>query len=155
MSAPAEKTSPVVKKTVARLAAVQAVYQNLHNHQPAVLLVDEYLSRRAGMEVEGEALALPDGVLFKDIVLGVEQRMNDLNEMVHAQIGKGAGNSDKEVETLLKAILLCGAYELMKHRDIDFPIIINDYVDITKSFYENNESKLVNAILDNIHKLFQ
>jgi N utilization substance protein B len=40
----------------------------------------------------------------------------------------------------------------LAHHDIDVPVIISDYLDITHAFYEGSESKLVNGVLDQISK---
>ena len=50
------------------------------------------------------------------------------------------------------SILLCGAYELLFNDKTDNPIIINDYIEISKGFYEGREKDMVNAILDNLSK---
>jgi len=55
-------------------------------------------------------------------------------------------------EPLLQAILLCGAFELMVLQAIDSPVIISDYIHVTKAFYEDGESKLVNGLLDSMRK---
>ena len=149
------KDAPI-KKTAARLMAVQAVYQHLHNPQAAALLVNEYLSERTAMTVEGdegaEILALPDGAHFKKIIMGVDKAQDDLAAMIVAHLKKEGDETAKTVELLLKSILLCGAYELIYLQDIDSPIIINDYVDVAHGFYDGGESKLVNAVLDKISK---
>lgn len=151
----AEKDSPI-RKTAARLLAVQAIYQQLHNAQAASLLVNEYLSKRTAMAVEGEngeeVMVLPDGVLFKNIVEGADKSAADIGDIVAAQLQKSDNSGAKKIELLLEAILRCGTYELIYHQEIDLPVIINDYIEISHGFYEGGESKLVNAVLDNIAK---
>lgn len=154
-TAKTQKDSPI-KKTAARLLAVQALYQQLHNEQPAPLLVNEYLSKRTAMSVEGEngeeVMALPDGVLFKKIVEGADKAAADIGDVVAAQLKKADDSGSKKIELLLEAILRCGIYELIYHQDVDLPIIINDYVEISHGFYEGGEPKLINAVLDNVGK---
>ena len=151
----AGKDAPI-KKKAARMLAAQALYQQLHNPQPAELLANEYLSTRTAMSVEGEdgqeVMALPDGVHFKKVVIGADKAQEELSALIAAQMKKDGQDAAKEPELLLKAILLCGAYELVYLQDIDSPIIINDYVDVAHGFYEGGEAKLVNAVLDKIAK---
>ncbi len=148
------KDAPI-KKKAARMLAAQALYQQIHNPQPAALLANEYLSTRTAMSVEGEGgqdvMALPDGVHFKKVVIGADKAQGDLSALIAVQMKKD-GQEAKEPELLLKAILLCGAYELVYLQGIDSPIIINDYVDVAHGFYEGGEAKLVNAVLDKIAK---
>jgi N utilization substance protein B len=105
------------------------------------------------MEIDGEKLARPDGALLRDIVYGVEDRRIEIESVIAANLKKDAGG--RKIEPLLHAILICGAYELLVHQKIDAPIIINDYLNVTHSFYEKGEVALVNGILDALAALFR
>ncbi|MCD8496842.1 MAG: transcription antitermination factor NusB [Alphaproteobacteria bacterium] len=135
-------------RSVARLHAVQAVYGQLINPEAVPLVVNDYLTRRAGMEVEGEKLASPDRALFSKIVQGVEERRSDLDEMIRGSLNEGA----RTPEALLVAILLCGIYELLAENDTDVPVIVTEYVDIAHAYYPPGETKLINAVLDRLGK---
>jgi N utilization substance protein B len=52
---------------------------------------------------------------------------------------------------LLRLILRCGVFEL-KYKTAEKAIIINDYVNIAKAFYQLKEPAFVNAILDKFAK---
>ncbi len=140
-----------VKAVVARLMAVQALYQNHHNHQSADELLEDFLYKRAGMEIEGEEMVKPDGALLKAVIDGVERRKDDVTSVLEGAM-QGNKSSFSDVEPLLKAILMCGAFELLEHSEIDAPIIINDYLNIGHAFYEQSEVSFVNGILDNLKK---
>lgn len=145
--------SAVAKCKAARLMAVQAVYQMQVNEQKeAAFVVEEYLVLRKGMEVDGTEMVKPNDTLFRKIVTGVSERLEDLSGIVEANRPRKE-ESKPAREPLLEAIFLCGAYELLAHGDIDFPVVISSYVDVTKAFYSGNESALVNAVLDSIRKV--
>ncbi|MEM6781895.1 MAG: transcription antitermination factor NusB, partial [Pseudomonadota bacterium] len=55
-------------------------------------------------------------------------------------------------EPLLYSILLCGVFEIKNRYDVDIPIIISDYLHVSHAFFEGNEAKLVNAVLDKLAK---
>lgn len=150
--APSSKPSATARKKAARLMAVQAVYQMAVNRREPAFVIDEYIFLRKNMEVEGERMVEPDESLFRDIVLGVAERHEDLTGIVAANRPK---REDQVVvdEPLLEAHLLCGAYELLAHQDIDFPVIISAYVDVAKAFFAGHEPKLINAVLDSIRKV--
>jgi N utilization substance protein B len=74
--------------------------------------------------------------------------MNALEDMIIAALQKS--NKTKPSEPLLMAILLCGAFELLDNQEVDAPVILSDYLNVTHAFYEQGESRLVNAILDSI-----
>ncbi|MCD8494053.1 MAG: transcription antitermination protein NusB [Alphaproteobacteria bacterium] len=140
-----------VQRSVARLHAVQAVYGQLINPEEVKLVVNDYLTRRAGMDVEGETLAAPDRALFSKIVQEVEERRADLDDMI-----KGAMSDEaREPEALLKAILLCGVCEILINPDVDVPVLVNEYLDITHAYYPPGEAKLVNAVLDKVGKILR
>ena len=153
-------TSPVSNKTkqktgsqkarnsAARLLGVQAVYQMYKNDQDAKAVVKEYLIHRIGMEVDGERMVSANEEHFAKLVQGVEEHFEQLSEMVKQNRTK---DSSKQ-EPLLHALLLSGAYELMMMPSIDYPIILSDYVHVAQAFFDDNESKLVNAVLDSIRK---
>ena len=63
-------------------------------------------------------------------------------------------SEDRTVEPLLKAILVCGAFELLMQQ-VDAPVIINDYLDVGHAFYQRNEVALINGVLDSIAAVFQ
>lgn len=132
--------------------AVQAIYQMAVNKREPAFVIDEYIFLRKNMELDGEKMVEPDELLFRDIVLGVAERRDDLGAIVSANRPK---REDQIVvdEPLLEAHLLCGSYELLAHQDIDFPIIISGYVDVAKAFFAGHEPKLINAVLDSVRKV--
>jgi N utilization substance protein B len=143
----AVKGSLKARKTAARLFAVQAVYQAIQNKVAPSKLYDEYINHRIGMDLEDGEMVSPDQPLFRDILSGSTERWGDLQQIIKARL-----KSSTEIEPLLTSILICGAYELLAHKDIDSPIIITDYLDITSSFFEGSEPKLVNGVLDALSK---
>jgi transcription antitermination protein NusB len=141
----------------ARLAAVQAMYQHSQNHQPVARLYDEYIQHRATIETDeeadGQALAQPDGALLRAIMFGVDERRAELESIVSANVRRGAEPA-KSPEPLLAAILLCGASELLAAK-VDAALVINDYLDVTHTFYGKGEVSLVNGVLDAIAGLLK
>ncbi|MBL4588904.1 MAG: transcription antitermination protein NusB [Alphaproteobacteria bacterium] len=149
-----EKTATkknIAKNTSARLHAVQAIYQIQSTGHKAKDVIPEYREHRFGMEIDGEKYIYPDDALFTKIVSGVESRKSDLLSILEENLKKD--DKSRNVEDLLKCILLCGTLEILDHNDIDAPIIINDYIEVTKAYYGDAESALVNATLDGFRKV--
>ncbi len=146
------KSSRIARLSAARLAAVQAVYQMKANEQSAKEVISEYKEHRLGKIVDSEQMVLPDDELFTSIVGGVASREHDLRSVIDAflssQNSSKPNNSLDSLESLLGSVILCGAYEMLAHHDIDAPVIISDYLEVTHAFYEGGEGKLVNAALD-------
>jgi N utilization substance protein B len=163
MNEPAEdtkdskKASPVAMRNSARLMAVQAVYQMSVNRKEAAFVVDEYLFHRKGEVIDGEELIAPDASLFTNIVLGVTERKEDLIGIIQSNRPqkKDEDSVSSALEPLLMAVALCGVYELLAHKDVDAPIIISTYVDVTKAFFQGNEPGLINGLLDSARKVIR
>ena len=148
----AGKGSLKARKTAARLFAVQAIYQAIQNKEAPSKLYDEYINHRVGMDLNDDGqdngqMVEPDQPLFRSLLSGVTERWGDLEQIIKPRL-----KVSHEIEPLLTSILICGAYELLAHQDIDSPIIISDYLNITSGFFEGSESKLVNAVLDALSK---
>jgi len=152
--APEQDKKEVNKAAVlsARLYAVQAYYQATQNKQTMRSVLDEYLRYRKDFEIDGVKLVRPDGALLQKILFGVEERRPELESIIEANLKKDA--EDRKVEPLLKAILICGAYELLI-AETDAPIVINDYLNVAHGFYDRGEVALINGVLDSISTIFQ
>lgn len=143
--------SETAKALSARLYAVQAVYQIMQNATPVKDVLQQYLDKAEDMEIDGEKIVTPNGALLKKILLGVDARAKDLEGILEANYQQNKETKPK-LEPLLQSIALCGAYELLDNQDIDSPIIINDYLNVTHGFYEKGEVSLINGVLDAVSK---
>lgn len=146
-------SSPKAQALSARLLAVQALFQMKQSNQSIKEVYDEYIRHRVEDDVDGEKIVPPDAVLFKKTLYGVEERFVELDSVIQANLQRDA--NDRIVEPLLFSILMCGAYELLAHVDIDAPIIINDYLNIGHSFFNKNEVALINGVLDSVSRVFR
>lgn len=151
------------RKSAARLAAVQALYQiELGDVTPDAALRDflqhgiaSTLPHTIGDEDEGRevelALVEPDSALFTALVRGTLERHEDLDRTI-----AGALNKDwtpDRLESVLRAILRAGAYELMTRANIPPKVTISEFVDVAHAFYSGPEPGLVNAVLDRIARV--
>lgn len=144
------ESSPNARNSAARLAAVQALYQIKGNSEPVALVIEEYHQHRLGKTIDDVETVKPDSLLFERILKGVTQHTETVHEMLFTALNKDGQQKAVPMEPLLNSILSCGAYELMSHQDIDAPILIDDYLNITHAFYDQGEHKLVNAVLDRV-----
>jgi len=147
---------------VARLTAIQALYVVDMTGTPLDGILDDFIGNGLGgialLSGAGDAetespirLAEPDELLFVDIVRGTWAQC----EAIDAMIG-GALTGDwtvERLETVLRAILRAGAFELSSRPDIPMKVVISEYVDVTYAFYAGPEPGLVNAVLDRIGRV--
>jgi len=81
-------------------------------------------------------------------VRGVSAEKDDLDRMIGEAIDKG--RKVASLETVLRAILRAGAYEMARRDDIDPPVVISEYLTVAAAFYEPAETGFVNGILDRL-----
>lgn len=158
MTAKPGRGSRKARASAARLAAVQTVYQMLADGRDSEQAARDFLDHYAGLQVDGQPLLMPEQELYGRIVRGVGERQDELETLLEKNLENKSYLFDikrRKIDTLLRAVLLCGAYELLAHHDIDAPIIISDYLNVTHAFYEQKESALVNGVLDSIRGILR
>jgi transcription antitermination protein NusB len=140
------------RRSAARLAAVQALYQiDLGGAAPEAVIA-EFRVHRFGREIDGENYGDADTALFAEIVTGVVARQAELDRAL-----SGALTPDwplERLETVLRAILRAGAFELLALAEVPARVVISEYLDIAHAFFAGKEPGLVNGVLDHIaHRL--
>jgi N utilization substance protein B len=146
MSAPARSRS----RSAARLAAVQALYQQEMEGTPTATLLHEFHQHRLGATIDEIEYAEAEVAFFDDVVKGAIARRDEIDGLIEAKLAEGwsLGRLDKP----MKAILRAGAYELAARADVPTATAISEYVDVAKAFYDPRESGFVNGLLDAIAK---
>ncbi|OYX56873.1 MAG: N utilization substance protein B [Brevundimonas subvibrioides] len=135
-------------RTVARLAAVQALYQLELAGEGVETVITEFSNHRFDADIEGEALAEADEAWFADIVRGVIAGQKDIDASVKARL---ASNWRLErLDATLRALLRCGAWELTHKTEVPKEIVIDEYVELAKAFFDEADAKFVNAALDGV-----
>jgi len=138
-------------RSVARLNAVQALYQLDKGDDNASSVIKDFLENRIGSDVEGDLYKQPDTTLFVSLVRGTEAQLDTIDEMVSAHLGEGW--TLHRMDGVLKAILRVGAYELAFASDTPTPVILNEYLDITRAFFDTKEVAFINSVLDKIARI--
>jgi N utilization substance protein B len=147
VTAAADKQSrPANQRGVARLAAVQALYQMDLAGATLPVIIAEFEAHRLGKELDGEQYREADAAYFRDIVGGVVARQRELDPVIDAAL---TGNWPlQRVDATLRAILRAGAFELSHRPDVPARVVISEYVDVAKAFFEGEVPAMVNAVLD-------
>jgi N utilization substance protein B len=135
-------------RTVARLAAVQALYQMELAGEGVETVISEFSNHRFDSDIEGEALAEADETYFAEIVRGVVTEQRELDAAVKARL---ASNWRLErLDATLRALLRSGAWELLKQPETPREVVIDEYVELAKAFFDDAEARFVNAALDGV-----
>jgi N utilization substance protein B len=136
------------KRGAARLAAVQALYQMDLAGSPLADTLASFESFWMGQEVEGDTYLPAEAAYFRTIVEGVVREQRVLDPAIDKALTKGWPL--KRIETLIRAILRAGAFELFTRRDVPARVAIAEYVDVAHAFLEGEETGMVNAVLDQL-----
>ena len=134
------------QRGAARLAAVQALYQMDVGRASLEDTLAQFGSFHLGREIEGEQYLPADADFFRQIVSGVARHQLEIDPSVDKALAEGW--PIERVDATLRAILRAAAFELLRRRDIPARVVISEYVDVARAFYEDDASGLVNAALD-------
>jgi len=140
-----------ISRSAARLAAVQALYQQEMEGTEPARLIHEFHQHRLGATIEGETYAEAEISFFDDLVSGALARREEIDAMIGERLAQGW--SLERLDKPMKAILRVGAYELLARRDVPVPSVISEYVDVADAFYDAREKGFVNGLLDAIAKV--
>lgn len=136
------------QRGAARLAIVQALYQMDLAGTGINEILAEFESHWLGKEVEGAQYLPAEAAFFRDVVTGVVREQRDLDPMIDAALSQGWPL--RRIETVLRAALRAGAYELAHRADIPARVVVAEYADVAAAFVEREETGMVNAVLDQI-----
>jgi N utilization substance protein B len=134
------------KRSAARLAAVQALYQMDLAATPLTDIFAEFESHWLGREIEGEEYKPAEAAFFRSIVEGVLREQRVLDPEIDRTLS--GGWPLRRVEAILRAILRAGAFELRFRTDIPPRVVIAEYADVAHAFFDRDEVGMVNAVLD-------
>ncbi len=137
-------------RSAARLAAVQALYQQEMEGTPIASLLHEFHHHRLGATIDDVEYADAEVDFFDDVVAGVDARREELDGLIAGKLADGW--SLARLDKPMKAILRAGAYEIAARADVPVGTAISEYVDVAKAFYDARESGFVNGLLDAIAK---
>jgi N utilization substance protein B len=137
-------------RSAARLAAVQAIYQQEMEGTPVPRLLHEFHEHRLGARIEDAQYHDAERDFFDDIVSGADARREDIDKLIGERLAEGW--TLERLDRPMRAILRAGAYELIARPDVPVGTVISEYVDVAHAFYDKRESAFVNGLLDAIAK---
>ena len=136
------------KRSAARLAIVQALYQMEVASKGVNEVFAEFESHWMGREIEGDQYKPAEPAFFRDVVQGVLTDQVAIDRQIdHALSG---GWPLARVEAVMRAVLRAATYELKKRKDIPARVVITEYVDVASAFLGREETGMINAVLDKV-----
>jgi N utilization substance protein B len=140
-------------RSAARLAAVQALYQMDVTGKGVNEALAEFETHWIGREVEGDQYKPAELAFFRDILNGVLADQVALDRAIDRTLAEGWPLA--RIESVMRAVLRAGAYELKKRKDIPARVVITEYVDVAGAFFGREDSGVVNAVLDRLARGFR
>jgi N utilization substance protein B len=135
-----------VSRSSARLGAVQALYQMDIAGTDFAEVLAQFGAGRLGETFEDGECGEADFEFLKDIVEGVVREQHGIDRAVEDHLA--AAWTLGRLDSTLRAVLRAGAYELMFRADVPARVSITEYVDVAHAFFEAEEPRVVNGVLD-------
>ena len=145
---PAPKRSRA--RSAARLAAVQALYQQEMEGTATPQLLHEFHQHRFGETIDDVTMIDAEMDYFDDLVRGVTARREEIDGKIGERLAEGW--KLERLDRSMRAILRAGTYELLARPDVTVGTVIDEYLDIAHAFFDEKDVKFVNGLLDKVAK---
>ena len=125
----------------ARLAAVQALYQIELVSAGEDQVIDEFVTRdRPDQRF--------DDAYFSSLVRGAVERQAALDSII-SDVLSGDWPIDR-LSVTLRALLRVAAFELEVCRDVPARVVVSEFVDVARGFFDTAETGFANGVLDRL-----
>ena len=122
----------------AREFAVQGIYQWLLNRQPVAEVVKQLR--------DDPDYASIDEKMFLALLNGAINESAQLDQRLIKYVDRPIA----ELSPVEHAVLLLGAQELLHHLEVPYRVVINEAVELTKTFGGTDGHKFVNGVMDKL-----
>ncbi len=136
------------KRSLARLCAVQALYQMDIGKVSLEKTLKEFTLQREGAELDNEQSLPADHDYFAQIVTGVTKYQLKIDPLIDKILRDDWPVT--RIDSILRAILRAASFELLYKKSIPKAVIISEYMEIADAFFEGNIPKMVNGVLDRL-----
>ena len=133
-----------------RMTAIQLVSQQLIDYKDINLIKDDFdkYYKNTVIYENSDKIQYNDAFLLKLISFYQKTNFQDLSNEINNIID--FNRKFEKWDTITKSIILVSVSELRNSKKEKIKIILNDYLDISKSFVNIKETKLINSILDKL-----
>jgi len=137
-----------LSRRLARLAAVQALYQMEMTRGDANEVIDEFLRHRLQALPQTSPPQEPDREHFIAVIRGVVARQREIDRKTNDLLKQTW--SLHRIDSTLRAILRASAYELLEMTSVPANVVINEYLETGHSFFQDKEISFLNGVLDHL-----
>jgi N utilization substance protein B len=131
--------------SAARMAAVQALYQMELSGASAEMVTGDLTAGRLPAGEAGPADCEVDQALFRTIIETAVAKQEAVD--THIAHALSEGWKLERIDAVARAILRAGVVELWARKATPSAVIIDEYVEVAKDFFEGPEPGFINAAL--------
>ena len=124
------------QRSRARSLAIQAIYQWQMAGQDVGAIISHFLLEQDAKKFDSD--------YFSELVRAVPARVDELDNALEPCVDRALD----AVDPVERAILRLGAYELIEHPEIPYRVVINEAVELAKTFGAEKGHRYVNGVLD-------
>jgi len=124
------------QRSRSRSLAIQALYQWQMAGQDVGAIISHFMLEQDAKKFDSD--------YFSELVHGVPARLNELD----AALAPCVDRALESVDPVERAILRLGAYELIERPEIPYRVVINEAVELAKTFGAEQGHRYVNGVLD-------
>jgi N utilization substance protein B len=124
------------QRSRSRSLAVQALYQWQIAGQDVGSIIEHFMVQQDPKKFDTD--------YFNELVRAVPSRLGELDAALSDCIDRAL----ESVDPVERAILRLGAYELLEHPEIPYRVVINEAVELAKTFGAEKGHRYVNGVLD-------
>lgn len=140
-----------VSRHAARELAVQAIYTWQMTGKPLSTIEAEFRSQIADEDLEDhenwhKVMEIADLALFHELVHNVVRFQADLDASLSPLLDRRL----EDLDSIELAILRLGTYELSRRLEVPYRAVINEGVELAKSFGATDGHKYINGLLDKL-----
>lgn len=94
----------------------------------------------------GQDMAKTDRLYFHECLIGSVERLDEVDALIAPALDRPLN----EVSPVEKSILRLAAYELLARIDVPYRVVINEGIELAKTFGADDSFKYVNGVLDKV-----
>lgn len=148
-----EKPIGILRRSEARMAAVKALYAteisaSLEEKPDPWEITLGIISSYDEGDIDHHFLVKPDEKFLAKIIAGVFKNIDAIDVIIERNLGESW--TKERMSNVMMALLRAAVFELSSSQKLPFKVIINEYLNIAKAFFNEKEAGFVNGILDKI-----
>lgn len=130
---------PLAQRRKARTLIVQALYQ-WHISKSEPLEIEAQFHEQNGGKIDWE--------YFSEVFLEIPKQQEVLDQHISPLLDREL----KSLDPVERALLYLGTFELANRIDIPYRVVINECVELAKTFGATESHKYINGVLDKLAK---